>query len=305
MGVPVWGRNVIKLKDVSEEILHEHATHRAIRHARASVGIAGIGNHNTAKFWEYDTRIARRWNLDPVPQISISDYAVMGDNPIWRNDVLGDEFRNTSREKLNKNLNDRKDALDKLDGLRTQRDRAGSSLKGKDLKKLNQEINKTERQIHRLDKSIQANTLLADFVDGALEKMKDVNPEWYNYWDNLKVKNTRTKQVENVIIGVSASTLIHYKDGSPTTESIDIGMLSGGVPYANMKLEMPIGLTNADRTIKLTERARDAAHAVGHLWMMWQNIEKKGENDAEGQANKYMERVFQQKPIYEINSWDY
>lgn len=38
MGVPVWGRNVIKLKDVSEEILHEHATHRAIRHARASVG---------------------------------------------------------------------------------------------------------------------------------------------------------------------------------------------------------------------------------------------------------------------------
>lgn len=61
----------------------------------------------------------------------------------------------------------------------------------------------------------------------------------------------------------------------------------------------------AIRHARASVGARDAAHAVGHLWMMWQNIEKKGENDAEGQANKYMERVFQQKPIYEINSWDY
>lgn len=50
MGVPVWGRNVIKLKDVSEEILHEHATHRAIRHARASVGTDNLkGQYEEAK----------------------------------------------------------------------------------------------------------------------------------------------------------------------------------------------------------------------------------------------------------------
>jgi hypothetical protein len=29
--------------------------------------IAGVGNHNTAEFWEYDTRLGRRWNLDPKP----------------------------------------------------------------------------------------------------------------------------------------------------------------------------------------------------------------------------------------------
>ncbi len=56
--------------------------------------IAGVGNHNTAMFWEYDTRLGRRWNVDPKPQINISDYAVNGNNPIENTDVLGDKFRN-------------------------------------------------------------------------------------------------------------------------------------------------------------------------------------------------------------------
>jgi len=43
--------------------------------------IAGAGNIMTATFWEYDARLGRRWNLDPKPQVNISDYSVMGDNP--------------------------------------------------------------------------------------------------------------------------------------------------------------------------------------------------------------------------------
>ena len=54
--------------------------------------IAGIGNHYTALHWEYDPRTARRWNLDPVPQISINDYSVLGLNPINNTDPLGDIF---------------------------------------------------------------------------------------------------------------------------------------------------------------------------------------------------------------------
>ncbi len=52
--------------------------------------IAGKGNHNTALFWEYSPRIARRWNVDPVDQISISNYAVNSLNPISSNDPYGD-----------------------------------------------------------------------------------------------------------------------------------------------------------------------------------------------------------------------
>ncbi len=54
--------------------------------------VYGKGNLNTALFWEYDTRLGRRWNLDPVDQISISNYAVMGNNPIANIDLDGDCF---------------------------------------------------------------------------------------------------------------------------------------------------------------------------------------------------------------------
>lgn len=53
--------------------------------------ISGSGNHNTALFWEYDTRTGRRWNLDPKPTVGISDYACFNDNPIWNTDVNGDK----------------------------------------------------------------------------------------------------------------------------------------------------------------------------------------------------------------------
>jgi hypothetical protein len=51
---------------------------------------AGIGNHNSAEFWEYDTRTGRRLNLDPVDQVSISNYATFSDNPIVNSDHDGD-----------------------------------------------------------------------------------------------------------------------------------------------------------------------------------------------------------------------
>jgi len=51
--------------------------------------LAGIGNHNTAEHWEYDTRLGRRWNLDPKDQINISNYAVNRNNPILYNDPNG------------------------------------------------------------------------------------------------------------------------------------------------------------------------------------------------------------------------
>ena len=52
--------------------------------------ISGLGNHNTALFWEYDTRLGRRWNLDPKPNASISSYSAFANNPILYTDVLGD-----------------------------------------------------------------------------------------------------------------------------------------------------------------------------------------------------------------------
>lgn len=67
--------------------------------------IAGTGNHNTALFWEYDTRLGRRWNLDPKPTIGISHYATFGNNPITFSDVLGDSVNVSGMyERKNGNL---------------------------------------------------------------------------------------------------------------------------------------------------------------------------------------------------------
>lgn len=52
--------------------------------------IAGAGNHTTALYWEYNTRLGRRWNQDPKPNPSISNYASFANNPILYSDHLGD-----------------------------------------------------------------------------------------------------------------------------------------------------------------------------------------------------------------------
>lgn len=52
--------------------------------------ISGAGNHNTALFWEYDTRLGRRWNIDPVVKPFESSYATFSDNPIYFIDPNGD-----------------------------------------------------------------------------------------------------------------------------------------------------------------------------------------------------------------------
>jgi len=44
----------------------------------------------TAQYWEYDSRIGRRWNVDPKPTVGISQYSTFNNNPILFSDPLGD-----------------------------------------------------------------------------------------------------------------------------------------------------------------------------------------------------------------------
>ena len=51
--------------------------------------IKGSGNSYTAEFWEYDPRLGRRWNVDPVKKHYESSYASFGNNPIFLIDPKG------------------------------------------------------------------------------------------------------------------------------------------------------------------------------------------------------------------------
>ncbi|MBI1289487.1 MAG: hypothetical protein GC178_18115 [Flavobacteriales bacterium] len=64
--------------------------------------VAGNGNSYTAEFWQYDTRLGRRWNLDPKGHPSFSFYSAFSLNPIMYSDPLGDttKFANKSGQVL-------------------------------------------------------------------------------------------------------------------------------------------------------------------------------------------------------------
>ncbi len=51
---------------------------------------SGMGIMNYAQFGELDTRVGRRWNMDPKPNASASPYQVFDANPIWISDPLLD-----------------------------------------------------------------------------------------------------------------------------------------------------------------------------------------------------------------------
>jgi hypothetical protein len=51
------------------------------------------GSSYTAEFWQYDSRLTRRFNLDPKPNPAISPYETFGLNPIYFIDILGDTIR--------------------------------------------------------------------------------------------------------------------------------------------------------------------------------------------------------------------
>ncbi len=64
--------------------------------------VSGSGNTMTAEFWEYDSRLGRRWNTDPVTKVWESPYACFDNNPILFSDVLGNsgEDATTANKKI-------------------------------------------------------------------------------------------------------------------------------------------------------------------------------------------------------------
>ncbi|MBO7586727.1 MAG: hypothetical protein J6T13_06060 [Bacteroidales bacterium] len=63
--------------------------------------VLGEGVSLTAEFWQYDTRLGRRWNVDPVFKENESPYACFAGNPVWFADPRGKDGRVTYTETEN------------------------------------------------------------------------------------------------------------------------------------------------------------------------------------------------------------
>lgn len=96
--------------------------------------VYGNGNLNTAQFWEYDTRLIRRWNVDPKGNEWESSYACFGNSPITNSDVFGDRAKDAKSQKVGERLT----------------------------KKLDREVRKSDRIVERLKKKEDSGKELSD-----------------------------------------------------------------------------------------------------------------------------------------------
>ena len=65
--------------------------------------VFGEGVSLSAEFWQYDTRLGRRWNVDPVFKEYESPYACFAGNPVRFADPNGEEVWEPDKEALNNN----------------------------------------------------------------------------------------------------------------------------------------------------------------------------------------------------------
>jgi hypothetical protein len=159
--------------------------------------VYGAGNLNTAMFWEYDTRIGRRWNTDPVVKVWESPYLVNGGNPIFLNDPNGDVYGISTKKDKDGNLTEVKISATvfiKGDG--------ASEKRAKELTKAARKVYKTET------------------VDGVKVSF-DVQ---YKYDPNKKPEDLNAKLGENLLTFSS-------KEESKTNRSHISGFIRGIIQY--------------------------------------------------------------------------
>jgi len=101
--------------------------------------VYGGGNSYTAEFWQYDSRLGRRWNVDPKHFSWESPYSVMDDNPIIRTDKRGDKWKDPKKDgakaaELKNELASREKSLAKE---QAKYEKRAERFKGKDEEKYN------------------------------------------------------------------------------------------------------------------------------------------------------------------------
>ncbi|MDD3876015.1 MAG: M91 family zinc metallopeptidase [Bacteroidales bacterium] len=126
--------------------------------------IAGTGNHYTAEFWEYSTRIVQRWNVDPKRHPAFSPYSIMQGNPIWYCDPYGDTIRINYTTGEDRQLQ----TMTYTQGMEYDGDNEFLSLTVNALNKLNSKNRGAEMisELHASEKDITINQHVKNIADG-------------------------------------------------------------------------------------------------------------------------------------------
>jgi hypothetical protein len=111
--------------------------------------VSGPGNTNSALFWEYDTRLGRRWNLDPVVKAWESSYSCFSGNPIFFVDILGDNegdfYTKDGKHLGNDNIDDNKAYVTDQETYNKNTNTANKKTNWEEVKKSDKTIDLTQK----------------------------------------------------------------------------------------------------------------------------------------------------------------
>jgi hypothetical protein len=115
--------------------------------------IYGEGNSYTAEYWQYDARLGRRWNVDPVVKVHESPYATFANNPIWFVDPSGAEAvfpDDKFGDQAKKDFNEAIDVIDfRISSLEKEKENLINS-EGKKGKKYHRDLNSLNERLDDL-----------------------------------------------------------------------------------------------------------------------------------------------------------
>ena len=193
--------------------------------------VSGDGNHNTALFWEYDTRLGRRWNLDTKPQVGISDYAVMGCNPVFNMDWLGDIWGKQGKDpKNNDDYNDAQKIKKEAGDKKTEYQNTYNDA----MKKLNDPLTPTADKQGLIEKAQEANVGIAQ-MDDLVKKIDAMDADKDNYYvfkaTNLNSINKANMPTSEKNDDGTNTVFIQYafgSDGNQVHETIHAGEIALG-----------------------------------------------------------------------------
>ncbi|MCW5897757.1 MAG: hypothetical protein KIT10_00695 [Flavobacteriales bacterium] len=236
------------------------------------------GTSYTAEFWQYDPRVGRRWNIDPMSRSCESPYAVFSNNPIVLVDPNGLKVKNSHKEEKDAAQKNRDDAKGKLDGLLASPVDKGN----KEAYKGYQAAVKDARgALKSAESALSTATENFNAVEQFLNQYAFTDPEGYSQLDNLM---DPSGNVVDVFVGIDPSmvvTLAQMTDGG--------GMQTGGGHHGKSEVHAnvytfqdgvfshyTIKSRHGDNTVHVSlarkTTALTVAHEKGHVMYLVHNM---------------------------------
>lgn len=183
--------------------------------------VSGKGNHYTAEFWQYDPRLGRRWNIDPMSfkYPWQSPYVAFNNNPIFYNDPLGLEGEEP------------KDGDTRVENGRNEVYVDGSwgydASGGEEVEVVGKESNSIDRKLKEIESTLKPDRLSKDNYRNPFvisQGVKYVN----NYlWGNKLISDDATDSDASAIDGNSTGSidvtgLNTLRPGTPLSDLFDL-----------------------------------------------------------------------------------